>query len=141
MKSKLILDTALCVVLAGGMWAGALHPATATAKEPKKGKKAEKAKLPEEGKELDVKAADLTKVIYKGPARAQPFVQVGPKRWKSAGLEYDEIERDEFSVYLIQAKTDNERAQIDLHTRTVNFFGKNPDTSYPILSASGGGAK
>lgn len=136
MNAKFTLDTALCLILTGGMWVGALLPATATAREPKRPGKAEKTPLPPEGQELDVKAADLAKVTYQGPAQVQAFIQSGPKRWRSAGLSYDEVERDEFSVYLIQTKTENERVQIDLHTRKVTFTGKNPEASYPILSAS-----
>ncbi|MGB8168941.1 MAG: hypothetical protein WCF18_15695 [Chthoniobacteraceae bacterium] len=143
MKPKSITTHALCAVVAVGMCA--IFPATAHAKEPKKGKKSEASKLPPEGQELDVKAADLTQVTYKGPARVQPFTQTGPKLWRSAGNIYDEVDRDEFSIYLIRAKTDNERVQIDLHARVVSFFtgpvAKGPDQSYPILSASSGTPK
>lgn len=145
MKPKSILDAALFVILTAGMCAGTLLPATADAKEPKKGKKAAQAPLPPEGQELNVKAADLTKVTYKGPANVQSFSQTGPKRWRSAGASYVEVERDEFSVYLLRAKTDNERVVIDLHTRKVSFYGKglenDPDASYPLLSASSSKAK
>lgn len=140
MNAKSILNSALCLILAGGIGAATLHPATADAKEPKKGKKAAPAPLPPEGQELDVKAADLTKVTYKGPAKTQSFAQTGPKTWRSAGVTYDEVERDEFSVYLIRVKTDNERVVIDLHTRQVSFFTgpleNGPAASYPLLSAS-----
>ena len=142
MKSKSILHTALTLVLLGGLGASILHPTPAHAKDPKKGKKTEPAPLPPEGQELDVKAADLTKVTYQGPANVQAFTQLGPKRWRGAGVAYDEVERDEFSVYLLRVKTDNERVVIDLHTRKVSFFtgsiDGNPDASYPLLSASSG---
>lgn len=129
---RLVFDTALCLILAGGLWSAAFLPAAATAKEPKKAKKAEVANDP------DVKGPNVVKVTYKGPAHVQTLTQTGPKRWKSAGLMYDEVERDEFSVYLIRAKTENERVQIDLHTRMVTFAGKSPEEFYPIFSASGG---
>lgn len=142
MKPKSIIDTAVRLILAGGICAGTLLPATAAAKEPKKGKKAAQAPLPPEGQELDVKAADLTKVTYQGPANVQSFTQIGPKRWRNAALFYQEVERDEFSVYLLRVKTDNERVVIDLHTRKVSFFTASidgsPDASYPLLSASSG---
>lgn len=142
MKPKSLIDTALRLILAGGICAGTILPVTAAAKEPKKGKKAAQAPLPPEGQELDVKAADLAKVTYQGPANVQAFTQIGPKRWRGAGVAYDEVERDEFSVYLLRAKTDNQRVVIDLHTRKVSFFtgsiDGNPDASYPLLSASSG---
>ncbi len=145
MNPKSTFHQALCLILAGGLGAGSFLPVTAHAKEPKKGKKAQQAPLPPEGQELDVKAAELTKVTYQGPPHVQVFSQTGPKHWRSAGVSYDEVERDEFSVYLIRAKTDTDRVQIDLHSRTVSFFPgpvqNGPDASYPILSASSGKPK
>ncbi len=145
MKPKSIIDTALRLIVAGGICAGTLLPATADAKEPKKGKKAAQAPLPPEGQELDVKAGDLAKVTYQGPANVQSFTQAGPKLWRSAGVSYDEVERDGFSVYLLRVKTENKRVVIDLHTRKVSFYTGSidgePEASYPLLSASSGKAK
>lgn len=138
MNLRSVTNSTLCAILAGGMCAGALLPATATAKEPKKGKKAQGAEQAVEGKEMNVKAADVAKVTYKGPARVETFSQIGPKRWLSARVVYQEVERDEFSVYLVRNKTNDERVQIDLHTKTVTFSGKGADAAYPILTAAGG---
>lgn len=141
MKSNAILHVALRLILVGGLGAGTLLPGTAPAKEPKGGKKAAQGALPPEGQELSVKAAELTKVTYKGPAGVQTLKQISPMQWRSANLAYREVERDEFSVYLHRMKTD-ERVVIDLHTRKVSFFAGSIDgeplASYALLSASSG---
>lgn len=120
-------------------------PPVAESKDRKKGKNGVEAPLAPEGKKLDAKASDLTRVTYRGPSGVQSFVQSGPNLWKNADIAYDEVERDEFSIFLIREKTDTDRVVIDLHGRKVSFFSgpvdEGPDASYPILSASGGKVK
>ncbi len=114
-------------------------PAMAKAK---KGKKVEVASVATAAIiDPEIKGPNVTKITYQGPARVQPFAQTGPKRWTSAQVAYREVDRDEFSVYLVRAKAEDERVQIDLYTKKVTFRGQGPEVSYPILSASGGGPK
>ena len=109
---------ALRVILAGGFWAGIFFASTATAAEP------------------EVKGFDVAKVTYKGPTGGLAFTQSGPKEWKGPERAYTELERDEWSVYLVSSKWEiNERVQLDLYTKQVNFLRKDGDKSFPLTGA------
>lgn len=87
--------------------------------------------------ESEVKGPTVAQVTYKGPARILKFIQTGKREWKVGNRVYAELERDEWSVYLVCAKREaDERVQIDVYTKQVTFSGKSGEKIFPITSAS-----
>jgi hypothetical protein len=46
------------------------------------------------------------------------------------------VSRDEYSVYLHKAETEDARVQIDLFYKKIIFRGQGPKVVFPILSAA-----
>ncbi len=80
-----------------------------------------------------VNGSNVTKVTFTQNGNTTTFIQKGPKQWTDGRGNYNETGRDEWSVYLANAK--GETAQIDLYVKAV-FYGQNKATQYAITSSS-----